>query len=69
MRVEQVFECVQNLLADGVRGDRLRTAYADAEHTIARSAGVSEQDWLRYESANSTAMCADGIALFCEKSK
>jgi glyoxylase-like metal-dependent hydrolase (beta-lactamase superfamily II) len=69
MRVEQVFECVQNLLADGLRGDRLRTAYAEAEHARARNAGVSEPDWLRYESANSTAMCADGIALFCEKSK
>lgn len=69
MRVEQVHECIENLLADGLRGDALRTAYGEAEHAIARMAGVSEPDWQLYEGANSTAMCADGIALFCEKSK
>ena len=69
MRVEQVHECIENLLADGLRGDDLRAAYGEAEHTVARQAGVSEEDWQCYEGANSTAMCADGIALFCEKSK
>lgn len=69
MRVEQVYDCVQALLADGLRGDSLRIAYGEAEHAIALQAGVSEADWLRYEAGNSTSMCADGIALFCEKSK
>jgi glyoxylase-like metal-dependent hydrolase (beta-lactamase superfamily II) len=69
MRVEQVFECIQKLLADGLRGDALRAAYGKAEHDIARKAGVSEEDWRRYECANGTAMGADGITLFCEKSK
>jgi glyoxylase-like metal-dependent hydrolase (beta-lactamase superfamily II) len=69
MRVEQAFECIQGLLAEGLRGDALRAAYGKAEHEIARKAGVSEEDWLRYECGNSTAMGADGIALFCEKSK
>lgn len=68
-RVEQVHDCVQALLADGLRGDALRMAYGEAEHSLARQAGVSEADWLRYEAGNSTSMCADGIALFCEKSK
>jgi glyoxylase-like metal-dependent hydrolase (beta-lactamase superfamily II) len=69
MRVEQAYECIQNLLAAGLRGDPLRAAYAEAEHAIARKTGVSEPDWRRYETANSTSMGADGIALFCEKSK
>lgn len=69
MRVEQVHECVENLLSEGLRGDALRTAYGEAERTVAREAGVSEADWRLYEGANSTAMCADGIALFCEKHK
>lgn len=69
MRVEEVFECIQNLLAEGLRGDALRAAYGEAEHAVARKAGLSEGDWLRYECGNSTAMGADGIALFCEKSK
>lgn len=68
-RVEQVYECIQDLLASGLRGDALRAAFYDAEHAVARKAGVNDQDWRLYEFANSTAMCADGIALFCEKSK
>src|SRR4051812_44744065 len=68
-RVEQVYDCIQNLLATGLRGDALRATYGEAEHDIARNSGLSELDWLRYECANSTSMCADGIALFCEKSK
>lgn len=67
MRVEQVYECILVLLADGLRGEALRAAYHEAEHAVAMKAGVSEADWLRYEGANSTGMCADGIALFCEK--
>ena len=67
MRVEQVYECVQGLLAAGLRGEALHAAYREAEHAIAQQAGVSERDWQRYEGANATSMCADGIALFCEK--
>lgn len=69
MRVEQVYECILRLREQGLRDDALRAAYAESERAIARKAGVSEEDWRRYESANSTAMCADGISLFCEKSK
>lgn len=69
MRVEHVHDCVENMLAEGLHGDALRAAYGEAEHAVARKAGVSDEDWQRYEGANNTAMCADGIALFCEKSK
>jgi glyoxylase-like metal-dependent hydrolase (beta-lactamase superfamily II) len=69
MRVEQVYESVLRFREQGLRGDSLRAAYAEAEHVIATNAGVSADDWRRYECANSTAMGADGISLFCEKSK
>jgi glyoxylase-like metal-dependent hydrolase (beta-lactamase superfamily II) len=67
LRVERVHECVQDLWNQGLRADALRTAYTKIERGIAAKAGVSEVDWLRYEGANSTHMCADGIALFIEK--
>ena len=75
-RVEQAYECVADLLAS-IKGhflhheayarNFLREAYGKIEHAIAANAGVSDADWARYEGANNTAMCADGIALFCEK--
>lgn len=66
-RVEQVYECVTGLLEQGLDAEALRVAYRDAEHALALKAGVSEADWTRYEVGNGTSMCADGIALFCEK--
>ncbi len=66
-RVEQVHECVSELMAQGLRGEALREAYGRVEHALAAKSGVSEADWHRYELANSSAMGADGIALYCEK--
>jgi glyoxylase-like metal-dependent hydrolase (beta-lactamase superfamily II) len=66
-RVEQAYECVASLLERGLTGDALREAYGKVERTAATKAGVSDADWAKYEGANNTAMCADGIALFCEK--
>ena len=66
-RVAQVHECVQALWNQGLRDNALRGAYTKIEHDIAAKAAVSEADWLRYEGANSTQMCADGIALLLEK--
>ncbi|RBP42354.1 glyoxylase-like metal-dependent hydrolase (beta-lactamase superfamily II) [Roseimicrobium gellanilyticum] len=67
-RVEQCYECISDLLAQGLKGEALREAYGAAERAIATQVGVSDADWAKYEGANNTAMCADGIALFCEKS-
>lgn len=66
-RVEQCYECVAGMLEQGLKGEALREAYGRVEHAIAEKAGVSDDDWAKYEGANNTAMCADGIALFCEK--
>ena len=67
--VALVLDAAARIARDRVRGDALRAAYTAAEHAIATKAGVSGDDWRRYECANSTAMGADGISLFCEKSK
>lgn len=66
-RVGQVHEHVQELMRQGLSGDALRKAYAQAEHDVAMKVGVSEAQWSGYELANSSAMCADGIVLYCEK--
>lgn len=68
LRVHQVHECVQNLLEQGLRGDALREAFTAAEHEVAVKSGAGIAEWHLFESANNAAMCADGIALYCEKS-
>ncbi len=66
-RVGQVHDHVQELMQQGLSGDALRKAYYQSEFDIAKKAGVSEAQWRGYELANNSAMCADGIALYCEK--
>lgn len=48
-------------------GEELRRRYREAEHQIAATAGVGESLWARYELANGTGMCADGVRLSLEK--
>lgn len=66
-RVDEVHACVAGLLRQGLKGEALHTAYREAERAVALAAGATDADWSKYESANSTAMCTDGIALYLEK--
>jgi len=68
-RVQQVHECVEGLLEQGLTDEALRVAYGEIEREVACRAGVSDAEWEHCEATNSTAMCADGIALFCKKQK
>lgn len=68
-RVTEVDERISALVECGSPSDERRMIYQKAEHTTAMKCGVSEADWRRYELANGTAMCADGIALFHEKNR
>lgn len=68
-RVHEVETCVESLLAQGVRGDALREAFTEAECGVAGRAGAGVAEWHLYEAANPAGMCADGIALWCEKRK
>lgn len=66
-RITEVHEKVRRWHAEGLPADVIARRYTESEHAIASAAGVSEADWERYERVNGTAMCADGIRLFCEK--
>ncbi len=67
-RVIAVHERVSALVKSDASESEIRAAYLAAEHAEAVTAGVTPEDWLAYESANSTSMCADGVRLFCTKS-
>ena len=66
-RVGTVSEAVRKLMDEGLAGDDLRAAYTRLEHDFAVKSGVDDAQWRRYELINSSAMSADGIALFHEK--
>ena len=68
-RVIDVHERVAAGFREGISVEENRRRYAAAEHQIAKQAGVSEELWLKGEGANVTAMCADGVRLFCEKGR
>jgi glyoxylase-like metal-dependent hydrolase (beta-lactamase superfamily II) len=68
-RVRQVHDTVSQFLAQGGEGEALQRAFTAAEHEVAQAAGASAEEWALYESANSTSMCAEGIALYCTKQR
>ncbi len=68
-RIIDVDERVAAGFREGISIEENRRRYAAAEHQIAKQAGVSEELWLKGEGANVTAMCADGVRLFCEKGR
>ncbi len=68
-RITEVYERVAAGWREGISADENRQRYTAAEHQSATQAGVSEALWRKCEGANGTAMCADGVRLFCEKAK
>lgn len=58
---------VRDRLAEGMDADSLQIAYQAFQMEIAFRSGLDPQDWNRYQSANPTAMSADGIRLYWEK--
>ena len=66
-RITEVHQRVAAWHAAGWSEQQIREGYRDAEHAIARQAGLSEADWIRSEASNGTAMCADGVRLHCLK--
>jgi glyoxylase-like metal-dependent hydrolase (beta-lactamase superfamily II) len=67
LRVEQVHECVEDMVKAGVTDSMLRHSFTATEAALAMEEGVGEELWERYQLANSTQMCADGIALCVER--
>ncbi len=66
-RVGVVTDAVKRLMEHGLREDELRAAYTRLEHDSAANSGVTDANWQQYELANSSPICADGIALFHDK--
>jgi len=68
-RITQVYQQVAAWLQEGAGEEENRRRYQAAEHAAAIHCGLSEQDWQRCELGNGTAMCADGVRLFCVKGR
>lgn len=63
-RITEVHAFVRAQLDAGASQDLLRDRYAATERS---RQSIENSLWQKYELANSTAMCADGIRLYCEK--
>lgn len=68
-RIQEVYQNVAAWLREGLSQEENRARYTAAEHTAAMASGISEALWQKYEAANSTTMCADGVRLYCEKGR
>ena len=66
-RINEVHQRVAAWHAAGWSEQQIRDGYREAEHALAMQAGLSEADWARSEASNGTAMCADGVRLYCLK--
>ncbi|MCB1231656.1 MAG: MBL fold metallo-hydrolase [Verrucomicrobiae bacterium] len=58
---------VRDRLNEGMDADALQIAYQAFQMEIAFRSGLPPEDWNRYQQANPTSMCADGIRLYWEK--
>lgn len=68
-RITEIHQRVAACLAEGVSEAENRAGFRAAEHAIALQSGLSEEQWQMCEIGNSTAMCADGVRLFCVKGR
>lgn len=68
-RITEIHQRVAAWLAEGTSEAENRARYLAAEHASALQSGLSEEQWLMSEIGNGTAMCADGVRLFCVKGR
>jgi glyoxylase-like metal-dependent hydrolase (beta-lactamase superfamily II) len=66
-RIADVYQRIATWKREGLSSEEIAQRYEETEHAVAASDGVGEDDWLRYERANATVMCAAGIELFVTK--
>ena len=65
--VRTTSELVRRLVGSGASDEEIRAEFRDFARERAERDGLSEDDWQRYESANPSDMCADGVALYWRK--
>jgi glyoxylase-like metal-dependent hydrolase (beta-lactamase superfamily II) len=68
-RITEIHQRVAAWLAEGISEEENRARYLAAEHAIALQSGLTEDQWQRCEKGNGTAMCADGVRLYCVKGR
>ncbi len=64
--LQQVAAMVRKLVQNGASSEVIQREFTAFNRTRASEAALVEPDWERYEAVNPSAMCADGIRLFCE---
>jgi hypothetical protein len=67
-RITAVHDNVRSWVTSGCNEAQIRERYREAEKQTAEAAGMCAALWQRYEVGNNTAMCADGVRLYVEKS-
>jgi len=55
---------IQHLVQEGLSPEQIGETFTRVYFGRAQAEGVSEEDWLRYETANPASMCAEGIRLW-----
>jgi hypothetical protein len=68
-RITEIYQRVATWLAEGISEAENRARYLAAEHAIALQNGLTEAQWQMSEIGNGTAMCADGVRLYCVKGR
>ena len=66
-RLNEVADSAAESLAAGESETEWRSRYGDEEQARALTAGCPPALWQRYQVANGTGMCADGLRLWAEK--
>jgi len=64
--ITEVTGRIQQMRQEGLSAEEIGERFTRDSLTRARGEGVSEEDWLRYETANPAAMCAEGIRLWSQ---
>ncbi len=67
-RIQEVLQNVREWKAQGFSESEIQHRYTQTEGETAIREGVSEALWVKNELANGSAMCADGVRLYVEKS-
>lgn len=68
-RISEIHQRVATWLAEGVSEAENRARFLAEEHAIALQNGLTEEQWQMCEIGNGTAMCADGVRLYCVKGR
>lgn len=68
-RIQAVSEFARASWNAGEEDETFRERFCESEHRLAQESDVSASLWAKYELANSTSMCADGIRLFAKKAQ